>query len=386
MRRYKIPTDTFQHTITCAKEYDYVLSPNAVDAIYTIALSSDKAVRDAFADVLGKMPIKLLSDAEIQKIASESATAEIAFEKIFDTYDGAIDKIASNGPYRAVAALYENLDTAGQNGASTSDDAGPPEVPSPGRGLPADVTRRIAEANRSVAPALASPALSQNIPQIKKSSVDDVVRNVEALRGQVYDYITDYYKAGLSTAVRDALSRAFADQGLAAGKEANRKIVFDQINRFSWKNYVVSILVRLMPVFLFGLIIGAIAGRAELFSIALAGGLAAFLLSWPLMLVWDRLVQGIWSDKRSLFFSLYAIYIVSFFFTARSAALLGAWLRERRMLSLAAHSVEGVGLGPRVTWREVAINVGGAIILNGLAYAWNLFLPITISLPASAHP
>jgi hypothetical protein len=372
MDRYNIPSEAFSRNVSCGQNYENKLSPDQIDKIYSIALQSDQAVRDAFANVLAQMPITPLTDAEVRETVAEVGTVDKAFNLLVDKYTQQITDVADHGPAKAIEDLYSdvvvnNQDTGGQDDTTAQ-----------GPGLSSDLIRRIVQANQSITPALASATLAQQIPPLKKSSIDDIVKQIQNFPGTVESNVTNYYTNSLVTAISDDLSRAFASAGLSLGKnDIDRKIVFNEINKFSLQNYIISILLRLAPVFLFGLVAGALIGRTELFSTALAAGFAAFLLSWPLILMWDRLVQTGWTNKRPEFLALYAIYMVSFFITARAAALLGAWLQEQQLIGLATRSMENAGLGLRITWREVTINVVGAIVLNSLVYAWNLFLPLS---------
>jgi hypothetical protein len=372
MDHYNIPSDAFSHYISCGQNYEDKLSPDQVDKIYSIALQSDQAVRDAFANVLAQMPITPLTDAEVRTTVAEARTVDKAFSLLVDKYTQQITDVAGHGPAKAIEDLYSeivvnNQDTGGQDDTTAR-----------GPGLSSDLTQRIVQANQSITPALASATLARQIPPIKKSSIDGIVQHIQNFPGTVEENVTNYYTNSLVTAVSGDVSRAFAKAGLALGRnDVDRKIVFNEINKLTLQNYIIAILLRLAPVLLFGLVAGALIGRTELFSIALAAGLAAFLLCWPLILMWDRLVQTGWTDKRPMFLALYAIYMISFFITARSAALLGAWLQERQLVGLTARSMQNAGLGFSVTWREVTINVVGAMVLNSLVYAWNLFLPLS---------
>ena len=115
-------------------------------------------------------------------------------------------------------------------------------------------------------------------------------------------------------------------------------------------------------------------------SIGIAGALAAFLLSWPLMLMWDHLVQSTWQDKKTTFLAFYAAYVAAFFLTARASALLGAKLRQQ------THGVEPEDLAPgetpqefQINWSKVMTNLAGAAIINLLVFAANVIIPLQAS-------
>lgn len=371
MERHSIPLDTFGRPVACGETLEHRLSQDDIDGIYTIALSSDPAVREAFRETLRRVGIKPLTDAEVKQIASENPTVGQAFEAIFESYAQQIRAIATKGPAKAIEALYADLRPPSENVNDSS------KTPISNKGVPEDVTLQIIQAHQNLKTELTGVSLAGKIPAIRKSWIDQAISRLDTEGGDISLSISRYYTDGMLTALRASMSLGFSSFGLATGKDSDRKLIFAEINSFSWKNYILSILLRLTPVFLFGLLVGAAAGRSELFSIALAGGLTAFLLSWPLILMWDRLVQSNWSDKRAVFFSFYSIYMVSFFLTARSAGLLGTWLREQNIARLAAQSVQDLKPVIRVTWREVAINIAGAAVFNAAVYLWNLYIPLS---------
>jgi hypothetical protein len=373
--RYDIPRDSFSRPISCTPEFDYAFTPEQIDKIYGIALKSDQAIRDAYASVLKGAVLTPLSDDEIRNILSESKSVGSGYKAIFQAYATQLEEVAKQ-PTAVVNALYAGLvpeekEKQPEGRASTE--------PGVKGGMTEELRRRIVQASQNVATALSGEVLSQSIPMIKKSAVDDIIKTAQTTGDGMGLRISYYYSDGTTAKLTEVMSREFKKLGIAAGWEVDQKALFNEINRFSWKNYVISILLRLTPVFLFAMALGWALGRSELLSIALAGGLAAFLLSWPLMLLWDRVVQTSWNDAKLFFFGLYAVYIVSFFVTARSAALLGIWVRELRIAGLATQTAQGSVQGIRVTWRELAFNVVLAVAVNGAVYAYNLFLPLSTS-------
>jgi hypothetical protein len=372
MARHGIPTTTFNRPIPCNERFENRLSRDEVDKIYNIASSSDQAVRNAFTEALRRVGLKLLTDDEVRRLASENTTDAQAFEDIFDSYAQQIKGIATRGPHEAIDALYrESRGTKDKEEEEIS-----PAAPAEDKGIPEDVIVRILQAHRDLKQRLLNPASVIKIGAIQKSSVENIIRHPF---GTVPGNLSDYYTGEMLASFRSIMSQSFSRLGLAAGKDSERKIVLDEINKFYWRDYLLSIFLRLTPVFLFGLVAGAALGRSELFSIALAGGLTAFLLAWPLILMWNRLVHSSWADKQLIFLSLYGIYVISFFLTSRSAALLGACLREQNLLRLPALSKERLVPGLRVTWREVMVHIIAASIINAAVYIWNLYLPLSVA-------
>jgi hypothetical protein len=367
MERRTIPRETYRNLKYCTDDYEFSVSREDLDRIYGVALTSDPSIRKAFRDTAAQIPIQQLSDADVKRIAAESPSVGRAIEAIIDYYSNELAKLR-RGPSSddAIAVLYKR-GTGGEPGEEPEQ----PEQPAKKGSLSDDVINHIVQAHESFRAELTSANLAKRIVPIKKSAIDEMIQKSEGT-GNIGFKIAQYYTDQLNDGVEETISLGFARFGF----ENERKTIFDEINNFSWKNYLLSVLLRLTPVFLFGLLAGMLAGREELFSISLAGGLAAFLLSWPLMLMWERLVQSSWTDKRTLFFTFYAVYIVSFYLTARSAGMLGAWLREQKIAVVPDPSGLARGAAIRVKWREVAISIALAAVINGIVYSWNVFIPL----------
>jgi hypothetical protein len=360
MAREAISRSAFYWRVrTCDRDFERPLSPEEVDWVYAMAFKTDAEIRKAYRDGAARLSLKTLTDAEVREIAEKQPTVFDAMEAIIESYQNEIGRMQE--PYDAdrIAALYRTKD----NATDMPDDANEQA----GKKLADDVVSRIVKAHDSIRGDLTPANIAQKVAPIKRAVVDDATKKVDGLN-EVGTRIAQYYSQQIAESIRASVTDGFTRFGLVA----NRKVVFEEINKFSWSNYLLSILVRLTPVFLFGLACGLVLGRVEVTSASLAAGLAAFLLSWPLMLMWDRLVTSSWADKKLLFFSFYAAYIASFFLTARCAAMIGARLREQGVLPALKGKIASGG----VTWRDVAINTTGALAINAVVYAWNIYLPL----------
>jgi hypothetical protein len=243
--------------------------------------------------------------------------------------------------------------------------------------LPPDASAAVLTAYRRTVAQLTPEHLVGALRPITKSEVDKAIEESFGWSGVGNNIVQHYQNALAENYAQEVLRREFQNVGLAVPTpDEQRKMIFAEINMFSWFNYVVSIVIRLVPVMLVGVAAGYLFGRAELLSIAIAGGLAAFLLSWPLMLMWDHLVQGTWHEKKPTFLAFYAAYIAAFFLTARASALLGAKLRQRM------HGVEPAtepGQPPheiKINWSQVVSNLAGAAVVNLLVFASNVIIPL----------
>jgi hypothetical protein len=359
MARAAIPKSAFRGQIrTCDRDYERPISPEEMDQIYSIALRSDGEIRKAYRDEAEKAPVQPMTDDQVRELVGPEASVGDGIEAIVEYYQNEIGRMRDVYDAEKIAALFSK---------PIPDDITdlPPDANSK-QPLAGDLVAKIIAAHDGLRTEITGTNFAQKIPPIRKSTIDELSRGVDNAR-EIGLRVAQYYSSQMDEAVRATVTRGFGRFDLIT----NRKIVFEEINKFSWTNYLLSAMVRLTPVFLFGIACGLFLGREEVLSASLAGGMAAFLLSWPLMLMWDRLVQGSWAERKWLFFAFYAVYIASFFLTARCAAVIGARLRVNLPLAR-----EKIARGS-VTWRDIAINTAGALAINAAVYAWNIYLPLS---------
>jgi len=346
----------------------------ATDQIYGIALRADPQLRSEIARALGQLRLLPMPPADLEKILAESKAVATAYKKITEYYTSQIDRSLVQRIGNAVGRLYEPVPSrseAPQVGESR------PKLP------PLDEARkqRIRIAHAAIANVLGKGFSGARIPEITKTEIDGILGRAYG-KWDLSSGITAHYGDPIKAVVTATAKRAFANQNLVlvSTKEA-RKRVFRAIAEEGIAGYVIVVLIRLAPVLLFAGVLGYIFGRNEFLSISVAAGLAAFLLSWPLMLLWDRLVQGNWADQKSLFMAFYAVYIVSFFVTARVGAILGALVRTKLVGRGTALVQSGDGglEAELVTWREFAKSFATGALVNGLVYAWNIIIPLTVA-------
>ena len=359
--KYGVPPDSFRKRIACDEDYENLepFTAEEVDEIYGIALRSDDRIRKSFIDAAAQRSFTSLSDDEVASLVSKESNTASAFDLIFKEYARTLSGLVEEGPSEILEELYARF--------------GAP----PGSMNPPDSTvtiskediDRLVQANRSIRGELKVGPYAMGILPIKKTKIDEIFKNMHD-RATLKDDIQSYYTGAMTDALHKTMSARFERLGITTDIGLVQRNVFNEINKFSGVDYVIAILVRLTPVFLFGIVTGAMVGRGELLSISLAGGLAAFLLSWPLILMWDRLVQSTWADKKPIFFSFYAVYILSFFLLARAAGVLGAWLREQKIIGAPSAGMH------QMKWSYVTVNLAVALLINGLVYAWNVYLPL----------
>jgi len=373
-----IPPDVFSRQINCnaddlpradkrkhAEEY----TKDQIDKIYSIALQSDLTLRKMLEVGRTQAQIKLIQPAQLDKIMDSSHNVRLAFEGVFHFYSNQLRQEAQQTIGETVETLYADFLPSEDPPSSSL----PPSEALYAR-LSSEDRNRIALAHNRFVQTLASASTTAADP-IKKSAIDHLLNR--SIHQDLGRGIVDYYEESMVRRLNSALKAAFSAEGAAVpDEEAQKRIALTEVLRASYWNYIIAIVVRLLPVVLIAVILGLIFGRREMTSVSVAGGLAAFLLSWPLMLLWDRLVQTSWVEKRPLFLAFYAVYIVSFYVTARASALVGSRLREGMGLGLGAPHDAASEIAS-LSWKEVTVNITGAVLLNGMLYAWNAIIPFS---------
>lgn len=375
MRAHGISESSFKQHISCDVNFaesgatKSLFSPEEADKIYDAIIASDANVRAAIAQAASDVTVKQLSDDDIRTLAAGDRSLSDVQDAILEHYTEQFTPVINNGSASVVSKLDELLKTNTTNEAEEG-----PTNELRLKKLSPDTINRIIDAHQMLKPQLTSDALARDIGPIKKSSVDKILK-ASTIRDDIAFGVPQFYVGSFTDRLHKKIEQAFAHFQIASGKEHDREVLFKEIQRVSLGHYIISILVRLVPVILFGFVTGALFGRDELLSISLAGALAAFLLSWPLMLMWDRLVSFTWQSKRETFLLFYAVYIFSYLMTAYSFAMFGMWCIERAGLRpMMRRAQEPVNLALSFTWQKVAGTLMGAVVINAMLYGWNLII------------
>jgi hypothetical protein len=113
-----------------------------------------------------------------------------------------------------------------------------------------------------------------------------------------------------------------------------RKLADKAIRLTANQNYLYSLLgflIRLAIPLGAGIVIGRFFSTEGFLAAAIGGGLAAFILCWPVIALWNTAVSEDWRDLRKEFIALYILYILLFAFAARLGAFLGAGFGTKRI-------------------------------------------------------
>jgi hypothetical protein len=391
LEKYDIPKDRFSRHIDCSLNYvsepkagssiESPFLPQEKDRIYTVALQGDPQLRSDIGVALQSPETLLPNDDDVNAVIAQSGSVTRAFNKLFDTYKTTLDGLVDGAIAEKVKSFFA-ADLAASNSRSMSAVSGEEtegdEEAGAGSRLSQDTAAKVQEAYHRVASRLNHMEFASALVPITKSEVDKAIAESYGWYG-IDGSLVGFYKRSLSEGlVHKVLMEEFKAAGLdVKTADEERRLIYAEINKFSWGDYVIAILVRLAPVVMIGILLGIIFGQGEVLSIGVAGAVAAFLLSWPLMLMWDRLVQSNWQDKKTIFLIFYAAYIAAFFITARTCALFGAKVRQQTAIGERFGSAGGDSLESKaISWGSIAVNVAASVIANVAVYIGNVIIPL----------
>jgi len=341
-------------------------SAAAIDRIYGVALQSDAAVRDVLHRQLRAFSLKSPTDDELGEIIDRSKTVNDALEGLRSAYG----RVFENTFLRPLGEAYKRQLS---DVSPDSDVVGEPKEVE--LAIAPEDAEKIRTSNAAFVARFNNTKPEIALKPIQKSGVDEIVKDASGA-WDLPNSLAKFYTAQIGNVANMQLRDAFAAHEIAPKeKEEARQLMFRRISVAGLGEYLIAVAIRLLPVVVFGVVLGFIFGRRELASIGLAAAVTAFLLSWPLILMWEKLVGYQWQAQRSLFMLFYTVYIFSFFVTARMSAVWGAGLRNL-VSPLPLQGSIGQGETGVVTSREVVINILAGVITNAVVYGWNVLLPL----------
>lgn len=89
-----------------------------------------------------------------------------------------------------------------------------------------------------------------------------------------------------------------------------------------------ALILKLAPALLAGVVMGVARPDRALFDTPVAAAFVAFLLFWPILVLWQNVVSAEWQDAFFTMLALYIAYMLAYFFTCRLGAQLGQLLRQ----------------------------------------------------------
>lgn len=387
MSKHNLSADDIGRQIDCSARTEHAGSTSLygaalfekaeIDKIYSTALTSDRNFRAGLAARGLQLMPPAIPNADLDQILASAGSVSDAFRRIWSNYETAISGLVEQTASDSVNATFAEIN-ARESGPTIAE---PPGSGPKLKGLSAEQLNAIREAHAAFLSKLANENLGNSAEPLTKTAVDTII-NTAYGKESIPNGVMSHYRDAILQHAKSILQSKFAEAGVPpVEKEAAKRIIFEELVKDGLGNYLVASVIRLSPVLLLGAVLGFLFGRGELFSVSFSGALTAFLLTWPIMLMWDRVVQSTWHDKKLIFIAFYVVYIISFFLTARVGALIGVRMREGapEQLKTTFDRETGALATTGTSWAEIAGNVFLGLLANGAVAAWNVVIPLGAS-------
>lgn len=328
------------------------------DAIYRAAYVNDASIRRWLANADKDFQPTPLSQEDLVSIIDDSSSLGQAIAEIENQYRSQVYEHFKDATEAQLEGGFASL-------PDEAPDYEEPETPS----SIDDSTRNLLLASHEAVAAQVAVPHEAVIAPITKSDIDKFISYASS-RDDVISSVAGYYLDQLAQQYDELIKSGIKQAGI--DRDADSRKVDRAMMSAGLGNYLIAVLVRIAPVLIFGLVIGLIFGPTEIGTAALASALAALLLAWPVILMWDRLVSYEWQDRRALFLAFYVLYILSFYATGRLGAILGVKLRSRVPQNWLLHAEPAVAAAPAMS-HSIAKDLLLFVATNATLYVANVF-------------
>jgi hypothetical protein len=173
--------------------------------------------------------------------------------------------------------------------------------------------------------------ITERIPpgglRVPRVSGSQLARLIEESRYNPSSQIMGLLREQLVPEIKERYVAALRSEGLDL--DARRAAFEAAVMKTTGVSYLAALGIRLAIPLIVGFVLAAMLGTEEIASIALGAALAAFLLAWPVAVLWQGVVAGRYHDLRTVFLLFYACYVASFGTLAWLGAVIGARARQR---------------------------------------------------------
>ncbi len=365
---------------TRSGDYERKTTKEQRDAAYRVALATDPLALRKLSEHLANT-LAPLSAEELDAMLAENSTPAKAYKAIADKYADLV-AISPESPLAAfIAERFGKIipDESGENGGEAGGNAAERDDMAATAPSASDTPDIVKKALADFVQTVSADSISSEFRSISAADVDNALKEYGALDAN----IVGHYQALSVSAIKKNLAAAFARNGFhTVTEESIKSAVLKQVAQERMLDYILSVFFRFLPVFLVTAALGFAWGKTETLSISAAGAIAALLLVWPVLILWDLVVQSSWASEKPMFMALYGAYIFAMFLTARAGALGGTYLREKSQWDASAPAESGAGApkpaarAEATTLRDVSVNLAASLVLNILVFAWNVLIPL----------
>ena len=352
------------------------ISKDVKDKIYRTAFASDQEAARHLQSDINHIIRGAMTDSELQNIVAEASSPSDAYKKILEFYTAQFASLSGEDTElsKFLKKKYGDLIPEAQqeeNALKENREEADAENPK----IAADDIKQIKRAHADFAATFLKTNYLSSYKGINASDIDEIVTGAGNYV-ELPSAVRNFYKGELTSDIDDALRSQFEKHGLSVlSNDSVRTAILTDVYRANLSNYVIAGLLRILPVFAVAFLFGIYFGRREVFSVAVAGALTALALVWPIILLWDNVVQGKWHDYKLTFIGIYAVYVLTYFITARAGALAGAAAAQRFGIWQKSVPDPASQVSPRYLV-EISINVIASAIFSLLVIALNLIVPL----------
>jgi len=147
--------------------------------------------------------------------------------------------------------------------------------------------------------------------------------------------------------------------------------------------YTVSAIIRFTVVFITVFLIAfATFGKLKIQNYSFGAAMAAILLTWPVLSLWDWVVREEWQALKFTFLAIYLLYAIAFFFTGKAAGQCAFVLRNRLANSGFGQPIEAAADGSHVVFQTSLKEMLNSCMVAGatsaFVYALNIIVPVNV--------
>lgn len=254
----------------------------------------------------------------------------------------------------------EPLDDGGE--AAETDPFGSP-APEPEDTPLGAAARRLAAAENSLRSdyTAATPLV---IPAATLAEIEAAIAGKTSVWAAV-DAVDNLFVRRIANAIREPFDGKVRAQNIDI--EGTRADVERAVLAQTGWQYALALVIRLATPFTAAALLAFAAGSGMRLSVAVGCAFSAFLLAWPVVLLWDGVVEGPYRELRGIFITFYVAYVASFFTLGWLGTTVGAILHEYWQIPYARQIDESPRLaGINVLARQIPFQVVINLATNGV--------------------
>lgn len=233
MAKHNISRRTFG-SISCSEQKPAPVFTTAdEDKIYSLALQSDPMVRENLLKAFRSHRLQHPSDEKINEIIMQCNNIEEIIDSLVEAYKRQVSKVADISTAELMSSIYD--------APLPPRDIQEQEAQDEGSSFDDKTIAEIIRASAKVAASANDTEFANHLAPVTKSAVDGIVRNAYD-RDDLKSGLLRYYVDTATSSLRPQIAQAFSTLGLQKDEQAKRTMVFNEINRFSFWNYLISII------------------------------------------------------------------------------------------------------------------------------------------------